>query len=74
VALSRGLPEGVSAEVVIAAADRNYVNWVRGDSFNPSGAVRVASVRGDGTGVFGSFSSARFRLRVTRGGTLPACF
>ncbi|NJD11547.1 MAG: hypothetical protein FIB01_14310 [Gemmatimonadetes bacterium] len=73
-ALSSGLPEGVSAEVVIAAADRNYVNWVRGDSFNPSGAVRIASVHGAGTGVFGSFSSARIRLRVTRDGSLPACF
>jgi hypothetical protein len=75
VALSGGLPEGVSGEVVVAAADRNYVNWVRGDSFNPSGRVRVPSVRGDGTGVFGSFTSARFSLRVTsRGGLLPACF
>ena len=74
VALGGGLPEGVSAEVVVAAADRNYVNWVRGDSFNPSGQVRVPSVRGAGTGVFGSFTSARFRLRVTRDSTLPGCF
>jgi len=74
VALSHGLPEGVSAEVVIAAADRNYVNWARGDAFNPSGQVRVPSVRGDGTGVFGSFSSVRFSLRVTRDDGLPRCF
>jgi hypothetical protein len=73
VALSAGLPEGVSGTVVVAAADRNYVNWVRGDSFNPSGPVRVPSVRGDGTGVFASMSTARFQLQVVRGGTLPPC-
>jgi hypothetical protein len=73
VALGGGLPDGVSADVVVAAADRNYVNWVRGDSFNPSGPVRVPSVRGAGTGVFGSFSSARFRIRVTGASTLPSC-
>jgi hypothetical protein len=72
-AIAGGLPEGVTGDVVIAAADRNYVNWVRGDSFNPSGPVRVPSVQGDGTGVFGSFSSARFRLRVARNSPLPSC-
>ncbi|NIR36178.1 MAG: hypothetical protein GWN02_08535, partial [Gemmatimonadetes bacterium] len=54
VRLQRGLPAGVSAEVTITAVDRNYVNWARGGSFNPSGQVRVPSLRGDGTGVFGS--------------------
>lgn len=72
-ALAGGVPEGVTGDVVVAAADRNYVNWVRGDSFNPSGPVRVPSVQGDGTGVFGSFSSARFRLRVARNSPLPSC-
>lgn len=52
--LRNGLPPGVTAEVVIAAADRNYVNGVRGGSFNPSGQVRISSVVGDGRGVFGS--------------------
>ena len=73
-ALSRGLPEGVSGEVIVAAADRNYVNWVRGGAFNPSGQVRVPSVGGDGTGVFGSFTSARLHLVVARDSSLPACF
>lgn len=72
-ALRGGLPEGVSAEIAVAAADRNYVNWVRQDAFNPSGLVRVPSVRGGGTGVFGSFSGARVRLRSTRADTLPRC-
>lgn len=72
-ALRDGLPEGVSGEVLVAAADRNYVNWARGGNFNPSGLVRVPSVRGAGTGVFGSISPARFRLRVARDLPLPSC-
>ncbi|HEX8392593.1 MAG TPA: DUF4249 family protein [Longimicrobium sp.] len=52
--LRTGLPPGVRADVVIAAADRNYINGVRGGSFNPSGQVRISSVVGDGRGVFGS--------------------
>jgi hypothetical protein len=51
-ALQQGLPEGARAEIAVAAVDRNYVNWVRGGNFNPSGQVRVPSVTGDGTGVF----------------------
>jgi hypothetical protein len=51
-ALQQGLPEGARAEIVVAAVDRNYVNWARGGNFNPSGQVRVPSVTGDGTGVF----------------------
>lgn len=54
VVLQQGLPPGVVARTHIAAADRNYVNWVRGGSFNPSGTVRIPSVFGAGTGVFGS--------------------
>jgi hypothetical protein len=38
----------------VAAADRNYINGVRGGSFNPSGPVRISSVVGDAVGVFGS--------------------
>lgn len=52
----------------IAAGDRNYVNWLRGGRFNPSGMIRVPSVHGDGTGVFGSVASTR-RLLIT---TFPA--
>ncbi len=54
VLLQAGLPELATAQVVVAAADRNYINGVRGGSFNPSGPVRVSSVVGDGVGVFGS--------------------
>lgn len=60
--LQEGLPFGTQAEVVIAAADRNYVNWVRRGAFNPSGIVRVPSLHGDGTGVFGSVVRQRFTV------------
>jgi hypothetical protein len=62
--IQEGLPAGVSARTVIAAADRNYVNWERGGSFNPSGFVRVPSVFGDGTGVFGSLVTKTFTVNV----------
>lgn len=52
--LQAGLPGGTTARVVVAAADRNYINGVRGGSFNPSGPVRISSIVGDGVGVFGS--------------------
>ncbi len=64
VRLQRGLPAGVSAEVTITAVDRNYVNWSRSGSFNPSGQVRVPSLRGDGTGVFGSTVGRRALVSV----------
>jgi hypothetical protein len=54
IVIQNGLPAGVVADVTVAAADRNYVNWERGGNFNPSGLIRVASIRGDGTGTFGS--------------------
>lgn len=53
--LQKGLPPYTGAVVFIAAADRNYVNWVRGGNFNPSGPVRVPSLQGDGFGVFASY-------------------
>jgi len=65
-ALQQGLPEGTSARLVLAAADRNYVNAVRGGAFNPSGTVRVPSVRGDGTGVFASLVPLTLEI-VTEG-------
>lgn len=52
--LQSGLPDGTRARVVVAAADRNYINGVRGGSFNPSGPIRISSIVGDGVGVFGS--------------------
>ena len=73
-ALSEGLPTGTSADVTIGALDRNYVNWVRGGSFNPSGLVRVPSLRGDGTGVFGSVVRRSFRVVTTPASPqLPLC-
>lgn len=74
VALQEGLPEGASAEVVVAALDRNYVNWVRGGDFNPSGQVRVPSLTGDGIGVVAS--AVRRSLLVegaVPGPGLPSC-
>jgi hypothetical protein len=54
VALQGGLPRGTRAQVSIAAVERNYTNWARGGTFNPSGQVRIPSLRGDGTGFFGA--------------------
>ena len=63
-ALQSGFPDGVVTEMVVAAADRNYVNGVRGGRFNPSGPVRISSVSGDGVGVFGSLVPLYLRVRV----------
>lgn len=73
--LQRGLPDGTDAEVSVTAVERNYVNWVRGGSFNPSGQVRVASLRGDGTGVFGAAVTRRFTVvaEAATGGSPPDC-
>ena len=67
--LREGLPQGAEAEVAIAAVDRNFVNWARGQSFNPTGLVRVPSVIGDGTGFFGSAVVRVFSLET---GTAPS--
>jgi hypothetical protein len=68
VLLQAGLPEGTEADVTISAVDRNYVNWIRGGSFNPSGTIRVPSLHGEGgSGVIGSYVSRRFRVRTTPG-------
>lgn len=73
-ALQAGLPSGARADIVLAAADRNFVNWVRGGTFNPSGQVRVPSVGGDGTGVFGSLVVHRRSLLAEDDGSgLPGC-
>jgi hypothetical protein len=72
--LQQGFPEGVSVRLTVAAVDRNYVNGVRGGSFNPSGRVRVSSVTGDGEGVFGSLVPLGLEVEVVRGPSrLPAC-
>jgi len=72
--LQEGLPAGTSAEVVIAATDRNYVNWVRGGNFNPSGSVRIPSLFGDvGTGVIGTYVSRRFSVETDPAENLVSC-
>jgi hypothetical protein len=63
--LQAGLPAGTSAEISITAVDRNFVNWARGGNFNPSGQVRVPSLLGDGTGVFGSTVGRTFQVFVS---------
>ena len=72
-AIRTGLPPGVRAVGVVAAADRNYVNWVRGGTFNPSGVVRIPSIQGEGYGVFGSMTVADYEIRTTGGSGLPSC-
>ena len=72
--LQGGLPLGAHAEVGIAALERNYVNWVRGGNFNPSGAVRIPSLRGDGTGVLGAVVRRVVRVvGAEPGGGMPNC-
>ena len=62
--IQNGLPAGTVTDAVIAAADRNYVNWERGGNFNPSGVTRIGSLRGAGFGVFGSLVAKHFRVHV----------
>lgn len=71
VALQQGLPDGASADIVVAAGDRNFVNWVRGGNFNPSGQVRVPSVTGDGTGVVASLVVRRRAILTDT--SIPVC-
>jgi hypothetical protein len=77
VRLQRGLPAGTEARVAVNAVDRNYVNWIRGGNFNPSGPVRIPSVQGDGTGFFGSSVTRWLDVVVSTepgaGDDLPAC-
>jgi hypothetical protein len=63
--LQRGLPNKATSQITIRAVDRNFFNWARGGSFNPSGQVRVPSVRGDGTGVFGSTYGHSIQTLIT---------
>jgi len=74
VAIQNGLPDSTQMELVVAAADRNWVNGVRGGSFNPSGQVRISSVIGDGVvGVFGSLVPMRSAIVVRRQTGVLAC-
>jgi hypothetical protein len=72
--LQQGLPDGTDALVSVTAVERNYTNWVRGGNFNPSGQVRVASVRGAGTGVFGAAVVREFSVvSSATPGSSPDC-
>lgn len=70
--LQTGLPQGTTARVVVAAADRNYINGVRGGAFNPSGPIRISSVVGDAVGVFGSIAPLTAQIIVAP--TTPSDF
>jgi hypothetical protein len=71
--LQDGLPPSTTAEVSITAVEGNYVNWARGGNFNPSGQVRIPSLRGDGTGVFAATVNRRFVVVSLDQGPLPDC-
>ena len=76
VRLQQGLPVSTNANISITAVDRNFVNWSRGGNFNPSGQIRVPSLRGDGTGVFGATVVRKFRVFSSADQgfrSLPAC-
>ena len=62
--LDDGLPGGTWGKVAFAATDRNWVNWVRGGNFNPSGIIRIPSVFGDGTGFFGTATQRVLHVRA----------
>jgi hypothetical protein len=72
-ALQDGLPNGVVVDLAVGAGDRNYVNWARGGGFNPSGQVRVPSIVGDGTGVFGALVPVKLRIQVDTAQGAPPC-
>lgn len=61
-ALQHGLPEGARAEIVFTAADRNWTNWVRGETLDPTWPRRIPSVSGDGTGWFGTATQRRIEV------------
>lgn len=60
--LHEGLPAGAAAEIAVGAVDRNWANWVRLGRIDLEGEVRIPSVFGDGTGMFGT--AVRWKLAV----------
>ncbi|HEX8243713.1 MAG TPA: hypothetical protein VF541_09465 [Longimicrobium sp.] len=72
-AIAGGFPENTNVDVVLAAADLNWVNSVRGGNFNPSGLIRISTVVGDGVGVFGSMVVKRAGIVVRRRLVAPRC-
>jgi len=78
VALQAGFPEAppgvrVAGRVEVSAVDRNTTNWNRGGNFNPSGSVRVPSVFGAGSGVFGALVNRGFDFEVRGVGQPVEC-
>lgn len=71
--LQQGFPPGVSVRLRLAALDRNYVNAIRGGSFNPSGPIRLSTVVGDGVGVFGSYVAHDLFIVIESTSPLPDC-
>lgn len=59
-----GLPHGSDVDMAVGAVDENLSKWLRGTNFHPSGQVRVPSLWGDGTGVFGSVVQQHATLEV----------
>jgi hypothetical protein len=72
-AIKDGFPNGTRMELVLAAADRNWVNSVRGGNFNPSGLIRISTVVGDGVGVFASLNVQHASIVVRGVSSLPRC-
>jgi hypothetical protein len=72
-AIKDGFPDGTRMELVLAAADRNWVNSVRGGNFNPSGLVRISTVVGDGVGVFASLNVQHATIVVRHVSSIPRC-
>ena len=71
-ALQDGLPEGARAEVAFTATDRNWANWVRGETLDPTWPRRIPSVSGDGTGWFGTAAQRRVEVWASsHGEALP---
>ncbi len=74
-ALQDGLPEGARAEIAFTAVDRNWTNWVRGETLDPTWPRRIPSVSGDGTGWFGTATQRRVEVLASshREGRPPLC-
>lgn len=82
--LQRGLPNGATADVAVGAIDRNWFNWIRLPTFETlfvnstfdTGEIRIPSIFGAGTGVFGA--GVRWTVAVesrapTGAGDPPPC-
>jgi len=74
--LQEGLPESTTADISVAAVDRNFVNWARAGKFHPSGQIRTPSLQGkSGTGVVGSYVRKNFKVLAdsTLQGLISSC-